>query len=308
MALIFYSPINPADVWEAELNKHIPDLDFRLWDDPGDPAEIDMALCWKPPAGGLAKLPNLKVIFSLAAGIDHLMSDPDLPDLPIVRMVEPTLTAGVAEYLTLHVLRHHKDQRRFDEQQKTGVWAEYFAPPSWTRRVGIMGMGAIGGEAARMLSAIGFEVAGWSRSPKRIDGIASFHGNGQLDDFLRRTDTLVCILPNTARTRDILNADLFAKLPKGASLINAGRGVQLVEEDLLGALESGQISEATLDVFRTEPLPPEHPFWSHPKITVTPHSGGDPFADVAAKTVAENIMRFRRGEPLPHLFDRAAGY
>lgn len=308
MALIFYSTINPADVWEAELKKHIPDLDFRVWDDPGDPAEIDMALCWKPPAGGLAKFPNLKVIFSLAAGIDHLMSDPELPDAPIVRMVEPTLTAGVAEYVTLHVLRHHKGMRRFDEQQKAGSWEEYFAPPAWTRRVGIMGMGAIGGEAARILNAVGFKVGGWSRTPKQIDGVESFHGTGQLDDFLRRTDIVVCILPKTARTTDILNADLFAKLPKGASLINAGRGDQLVEDDLLEALESGQISEATLDVFRTEPLPLEHPFWTHPKITVTPHSGGDPFADSAAKTVAANIIRFRRGEPLLHLFDRTVGY
>lgn len=308
MALIFYSPINPADVWEAELKKHIPDLDFRLWDAPGDAAEIDMALCWKPPAGGLAKFPNLKVIFSLAAGIDHLMLDPDLPDVPVVRMVEPSLTAGVAEYVLLHVMRHHKDQRRFEEQQKARVWKEYFAPPAATRRVGILGLGAIGGEAARMFVAVGFDVAGWSRTAKKLDGVASFYGADQLDEFLARTDILVCILPNTPQTEGILNAGLFAGLPKGASLVNAGRGLQLVEQDLLDALDSGQISEATLDVFRTEPLPHDHPFWVHPKITVTPHSGGDPFADSAAQTVAENILRFRRGEPLPNLFDRAAGY
>lgn len=308
MALIFYSPLNPADQWEAELAKHIPDLDFRAWDDPGDPAEIDMALCWKPPAGGLAGFPNLKIIFSLAAGIDHLLLDPELPEVPIVRMVEPSLTAGVAEYLTLHVLRHHKDMRRFDEQQRAGEWAEYFAPPAERRRVGILGLGAIGGEAARMLHAIGFEVAGWSRSAKQVAGVKSFHGDDRLDEFLRRTDILVCILPNTPATQDILNAGLFAKLPRGASLINAGRGIQLVEQDLLDALASGRISEATLDVFRSEPLPAGHAFWRHPKITVTPHSAGDPFADSAAKTVAENILRFRRGEKLPNIFDRAAGY
>ena len=308
MALIFYSPLNPADQWQAELAKHIPDLDFRTWDDPGDPAEIDMALCWKPPAGGLAGFPNLKVIFSLAAGLDHLLLDPELPEVPIVRMVEPSLTAGVAEYVTLQVLRHHKDMRRFDEQQRAGEWAEYFAPPAERRRVGILGLGAIGGEAARMLHAIGFEVAGWSRTAKQVAGVKSFHGDDRLDEFVRRTDILVCILPNTPATQDILNAGLFAKLPKGASLINAGRGIQLVEQDLLDALASGRISEATLDVFRTEPLPAGHPFWHHPKITVTPHSAGDPFADSAAKTVAENILRFRRGEKLPNIFDRAAGY
>ena len=308
MALIFYSPLNPAELWEAELKKHLPDLDFRRWEAPGDPAEIDMALCWKPPPGGLAEFPNLKVIFSLAAGIDHLLSDPALPDVPIVRMVEPSLTAGVAEYIVLHVLRHHKDQRRFEAQQAARVWKEYFAPPAWTRRVGILGLGAIGSEAARMLTAVGFDVAGWSRTPKQLDGVASFHGADQRDAFLARTDILVCILPKTPQTEGILNADLFAKLSRGASLINAGRGDQLVEEDLLAALESGHISEATLDVFRSEPLPADHPFWCHPKVTVTPHSAGDPFADSAALRVAANIRRFQRGKPLPHLYDPRAGY
>ncbi len=308
MALIFYSPINPADVWEAELKRHLPDLDFRRWEAPGDPTEIDMALCWKPPAGGLAQFPNLKVIFSLAAGIDSLTADPDLPDVPIVRMVEPSLTAGVAEYVVLHTLRHHKDQRRFEAQQQARLWQEYFAPPAWTRRVGIMGFGAIGAEAARMLVAVGFDVAGWSRSEKRIDDVESFHGADQLDAFLARTDILVCLLPKTRATDGILNAALFEKLPRGASLINAGRGDQLVEDDLLAALESGQLSGATLDVFCTEPLPPDHAFWAHPRVTVTPHSAGDPFPDVAAKVVAENIRRFQRGEPMPHLYDPKAGY
>jgi glyoxylate/hydroxypyruvate reductase A len=308
MALIFYSPINPADVWEAELRKHIPDLDFRVWDDPGDPAEIDMALCWKPPAGGLAKFPNLKAIFSLAAGVDHLFYDPDLPDVPVVRMVEPSLTAGVAEYIVLHVMRHHKDQRRFEAQQKAKVWREYFAPPAWTRRVGILGLGVLGATAAGMLRPIGFQLAGWSRSPKQVEGVESFHGDGQLMDMVARSDILVSILPKTPSTENILNAELFARMPRGASLINAGRGDQLVEEDLLDALESGQVSQATLDVFREEPLPADHPFWTHPKITVTPHSGGDPFPETAAKAVAENIMRFRRGEPLPNLAHREDGY
>ncbi len=308
MALIFYSPINPADVWEAALKKHLPDLDFRRWEAPGDPAEIDMALCWKPPAGGLATFPNLAVIFSLAAGIDSLTADPDLPDVPIVRMVEPSLTAGVAEYVLLHVLRHHKDQRRFEAQQQARLWQEHFAPPAATRRVGIMGLGAIGAEAARMLVAVGFAVAGWSRTQKRIDGVESFHGADQLDAFLAGTDILVCLLPKTRATDGILNAALFENLPRGASLINAGRGDQLVEDDLLAALDSGRLSGATLDVFGTEPLPEDHPFWRHPKITVTPHSAGDPFPDVAAKIVAENIGRFQRGEPLPHLYDPRAGY
>lgn len=308
MALIFYSPINPAELWGPELKKHIPDLDFRVWDEPGDPAEIDMALCWKPPLGGLAKFPNLKIIFSMAAGVDHLFYDPDLPDVPVVRMVEPSLTAGVAEYIVLHVMRHHKDQLRFAEQQRAKVWEEYFAPPAWTRRVGILGLGVLGGTAAGMLKGIGFQLAGWSRSPKQVDGVESFHGPDQLGDLVARSDILVSILPKTPETEDVLNAALFAKMPKGASLINCGRGNQLVEQDLLDALESGQVSQATLDVFREEPLPAGDPFWSHPKITVTPHSGGDPFPETAAKAVAENIMRFRNGEPLPNIAHPEDGY
>jgi len=308
MALIFYSTLNPAELWEPALKEHIPDLDFRAWETPGDPAEIDMALCWKPPAGGLAKFSNLKVIFSLAAGVDHLFGDPDLPDVPVVRMVEPSLTAGVAEYIVLHVMRHHKDQLRFAEQQKAKVWEEYFAPPAWTRRVGILGLGVLGGTAAGMLKGIGFQLAGWSRSPKQMDGVESFHGPDRLGDLVARSDILVSILPKTPETENVLNAGLFAKMPRGASLINAGRGDQLVEQDLVAALESGQISQATLDVFRQEPLPAEHPFWTHPKITVTPHSGGDPFPETAAKAVADNIMRFRNGEPLPNIARPEDGY
>ena len=205
-------------------------------------------------------------------------------------------------------MRHHKDQLRFAEQQRAKVWEEYFAPPAWTRRVGILGLGVLGGTAAGMLKPIGFQLAGWSRSPKQVDGVESFHGPDQLGDLVARSDILVSILPKTPQTENLLNADLFAKMPRGASLINAGRGDQLVEQGLLDALESGQISQATLDVFRTEPLPAGDPFWSHPKITVTPHSGGDPFPETAAKAVAENIMRFRNGEPLPNIAHPEDGY
>jgi glyoxylate/hydroxypyruvate reductase A len=166
----------------------------------------------------------------------------------------------------------------------------------------------LGGTAAGMLRGIGFQLAGWSRSPKNIEGVKSFHGDDQLMDLVAWSDILVSILPKTPQTENILNADLFARMPKGTSLINAGRGDQLVEEDLVAALDSGQLSQATLDVFRSEPLPADHLFWTHPKITVTPHSGGDPFPETAAKAVAENILRFRRGEPLPNIAHPEDGY
>ena len=309
MALIFRTGFARVPLWREAFRRQAPELEFRAWDEPGDINEIEFALVWKPPRGVLRGFPNLKVIFSLGAGVDHLLSDPELPaGVPVVRMIDTELTRGMTEYVALHVLRHHRRQRTLDALQRAGTWNMIVTPTAPSRRVGIMGLGVIGGEAARMLTAVGFDVAGWSRTPKHLDGVTSFHGAEQLKDLARRTDILVCILPKTPQTAGILNADLFAKLPRGASLINAGRGDQLVEQDLLAALESGQISQATLDVFRTEPLPEDHKFWRHPKVTVTPHSAGDPFADSAAATVAENIQRFRRGEKLPHLFDRRAGY
>lgn len=309
MALIFRSEIDRADSWRDALARHMPELEFRDWDAPGEVDDIEFALVWKPPPGGLKRFPNLKAIFSLGAGVDHLFADPDLPDgVPVVRMVEPELTRGMVEYVVLHVLRHHRRQRELGAWQRAGKWEMIVSPTAPSRRVGIMGLGVLGSAAARALVSLEFDVAGWSRAAKAIAGVESFHGADGLQAFLARTEILVCLLPSTPATENILNADLFVALPRGASLINAGRGRQQVEEDILTVLESGQLSEATLDVFRTEPLPEDHPFWRHPRVTVTPHNASVTDPDSAGRQVVEDIRRCLRGEPLANVVDPKSEY
>ncbi|RMD64386.1 MAG: glyoxylate/hydroxypyruvate reductase A [Alphaproteobacteria bacterium] len=287
----------------------MPELELREWDQPGNPEDIEYALIWAPPRGALRRFPNLRAIFSIGAGIDHLASDPDLPPgVPVVRMVEPGLTAGMSEFVVMSVLYHHRFMIEYAQQQRAHVWREIEQIPARRRRVGIMGLGVLGGDAADKLCGFGFDVAGWSRSAKTRPGVTSFHGPGGLVPFLNRTDILVCLLPLTAQTEDILNAETLAALPRGAAVISVGRGRQVVEEDLLAALDSDHLSGATLDVFRTEPLPPDSPFWDHPKVVVTPHIASMTIAETAAEAVVENIRRIEAGQPPLHVVDLARGY
>jgi glyoxylate/hydroxypyruvate reductase len=308
VALLFLSLDDPADAWRAELQARIPDLDVRIWPEVGDSADIDIALVWRPPPGELARYPNLKAILSLAAGIDGLIADPDLPDVPIARMVDPSLTRTMTEYVLLTVLRHHREFDRFERAQRARDWAYAFPPQTADRRVGIMGLGELGSAAARRLVAHGFEVLGWSRSPKALEGVVSYAGRSELHTFLHRTDILVCLLPLTAETIGILDAAIFAELPHGACVINVARGQHLVEDDLIRALDSGHLGAATLDVFREEPLPSGSALWAHPKVLVTPHVASYSVPATAADGVAANIRRVLAAEPLLHQVDRARGY
>jgi len=309
MALIFRTEFARVPQWREAFGRLAPELEFRNWDEPGDVEEIEFALVWKPPRGVLRTFPNLKVIFSLGAGVDHLFTDPELPEgVPVVRMIDTELTRGMTEYVTLHVLRHHRRQRDLDAMQRRREWESVFTPTAPTRRVGIMGLGVLGRAAAKALAALEFDLAGWSRTARDIAGVDCFHGADGFGPFLARTEILVCLLPLTEETGGILNADLFAQLPKGASLINAARGGHQVEADILAALDSGRLSEATLDVFNTEPLPADHPFWGHERVTVTPHNASVTDPDSGARQVIENIARYRRGETLPNIVDPAAGY
>ncbi len=309
MALLFKSDVDRAEPWSEALKKHAPELEVRIWPDAGEAEEIDYALVWKPPRGLMASYPNLKAIFSLGAGIDHLASDPELPaGVPVVRMVEPGLTTGMTEYVVMSVLMHHRRMPDYAMAQQDRIWALLDVPLAAGRGVGVMGLGVLGSDAAETLAGLGFDVAGWSRSAKEVPGVMSFHGTEQLQAFLARSEILVCMLPSTAETQGLLNSKALGMLPRGAVLINAARGDLLVEDDLLKALASGQITGASLDVFSYEPLVPDHPFWEHPRIVITPHCASITVPDSGARAVAENIRRLEASEPMEHVIDFAKGY
>lgn len=295
--------------WLQHMRTLLPEIACRPWSDPGDPDDIDIAVVWKPPAGGLKRFANLKLIVSIGAGIDHVLADPALPrHVPIMRTTSGDLKLRMREYVVLHVLRLHRRLPEIEAAEARREWLQLINPPAHERRVGIMGLGDLGGDCARALETIGFNVAGWSRRPKTIDGVRSFAGDQQLAAFLARTEILVCLLPLTPLTEGILNAELFAGLPRGASIINAARGDHLVEDDLLAALDQGQIDRATLDVFRSEPLPSSSPFWDHPKVLVTPHVASLIDPETGGKAIAANIRRFLAGDVVPDLVDLEQGY
>ena len=309
MALLFRSSVDSAARWSGQLARLMPRLDIRVWPQIGDPAEIDYALVWRPEPGLLAALPNLKLILSLGAGVDHILSDPQLPrDVPIVRLVDPYLTDAMSEYVVLQVLRLHRRDLDYRTQQQAGIWRELPQPNAGERPVGILGFGEIGQDAARKLKALGFPVSGWGRGEKTLAGFATFAGLAGLPRLLAQSEILVCLLPLTSETRGILDARTFAALPKGAGLVNAGRGAHLVEEDLIPALDLGQLAAAALDVFREEPLPQGHPFWQHPRILVTPHIAGTTNPATAAPIVLDTIRRFEAGRPLLNRVDPSRGY
>lgn len=295
--------------WLTALGAALPDAEVRVWPQIGEPAEIDYALLWKRPAAIVADLPNLRVLFSMGAGVEALLADPTLPSgFPLARMVDPSLGEGMREYVLHRVLHYHRRMPELAAAQSEGVWRPLVCKPAGAQRIGLLGLGELGRSCGAALVALGFDVAGWSRTPRDLPGITTFAGDDGLAAMLARTDILVCLLPLTSATEDILNADLFAVLPRGAQLINVARGRHLVEDDLLAALDSGQLAHATLDVFRVEPLPAGHPFWTHPKIDVTPHCSALTNPTTAARTLAANIARDRAGQTIPDLVDRTRGY
>ena len=309
MALLFRSSVDSEARWKPQLARLMPELEVRIWPEIGDPAEIDYALVWHPEPGLLASLPNLKLILSLGAGVDHILCDPHLPrGVPIVRLVDPYMTDAMSEYIILQVLRLHRQDLDYRTQQETGIWLELDQMNAAERTVGILGFGALGQDAGRKLQGLGFNVALWGRRQRTVEGLRGYAGRAGLPALLGRSEILVCLLPLTAETEGILNASTFAMLPKGAVLINAARGGHLVEQDLLAALASGQLAAAVLDVFRDEPLPGGHPFWHHPRIVVTPHIAAATHPPTAAPIILDNIRRFEAGRPLLNRVDPAQGY
>jgi glyoxylate/hydroxypyruvate reductase A len=300
--------------WDERFRALAPGRDVRLWPDRvGEPRDIAYACAWKPPAGLLATFPNLKAIFSLGAGVDFLLDDPSLPGVPVVRIVDPDLTMRMTEYVALHVLAVHRRLRRYDMQQRARLWRDHDQPAANEVAVGVMGLGVLGRDAAAVLARLGFRVAGWSRTPKSLPGVETFHAVDGLNEFLARSEILVCLLPHTPATGAILNLSLFRKLKRdgalgGAHLINAARGALQVDADIVTALDAGILAGATLDVFPTEPLPPESPLWAHPGVTITPHNAAQSDPRTLAVNVLTQIERFERGLPLANVVDRRAGY
>lgn len=300
--------------WVERFRTHLPGRDIVILGEDLDRARVRYVATWGPKPGSLSNLPSLEAIFSLGAGVDHLMGYPGLPDVPIVRVSQDDLTHRMSEYVVMHCLMHLREQRRFDTDQQAKRWEPDRAPPiAGQVRVGVMGFGALGQDAARKLKMMGFDVAGWSRTPKSVDGFEIFSGAAGLEQFLARTDILVSLLPLTPETRGILNRDLFKKLARdgrlgGPILLNAGRGGSQVEADILACLDDGTLTAATLDVFEVEPLPQESRLWTHPRVTVTPHNSATSDPEMTARYIAHQIRRHEAGEPFQNVVDRARGY
>lgn len=292
---------------EEPLRRELPGISFSTWPDEAA-RDAELAVCWKPQAGVLASMPKLKLIHSIAAGVDNILSDPTLPDLPICRIVDPDLTSAMTEFVLWGTLYFHRDFDRVISNARDGIWRRYEQYAPQQRRVGILGFGALGAAAAARLVDLGFSVSAWSRSPKSVAGVTMFSGDDTLDAFLGQVDILVSLLPLTPSTMGLLNAERLGRLPKGAALVLCSRGEHLVMDDLVGLLRSGHLRGAVLDVFEREPLPPDHPLWREPGVLVTPHMAAIASWSVIAQQIAENVRRLQRGETLLNAVDRGRGY
>lgn len=297
--------------WHAAFTEFAPDLEVRTWTDPGVvEADVRYVMVWDPEPGRIAQFPNLRLICSAAAGVDHILRDPHLPvQLPLVRLVTADQSQRMAEYIAWSVLSL---MRRVPEilvnNAARGFDSALTGETASETRVGVMGLGAMGARSAEVLVALGFQVAGWSNTPKHIAGVESFAGPGAFGAFLARSDILVCLLPLTTSTTGVICAQTIAQLPQGACVVNAGRGGHVVTQDLIDALDAGRLGGAVLDVFDPEPLPKDSPLWAHPKVLLTPHVASFGSRRVRARHVAAVIAAFERGEAVPGLYDPVKGY
>lgn len=316
MAILYHSAAPEMQAWHPDFARALPEQEFRLLETLAPAADITAAILWMPPHGLLASLPNLRVIFSLGAGVDHLFADPSFPaHIPVVRVVDPDMTRQMADYVLLHTLLHHRRMPEYAAQQTTGGWNHLAQSTPAQTRVGIMGLGEMGSATARRLRDNGFAVSGWSRSPKREEGVRCFAGAAEWDAFLAATEILVCLLPLTPQTRGILRAETFRKLARppadtmpGPILINPGRGAHINEPDLLAALEDGTLGGASLDVFAEEPLPSDHPLRHKPNVVITPHNAAITNPSFLIESVRANLARLAHGDSPTPLADPSRGY
>ena len=310
MALALISKLEDAELWRREMTAAIPGLDFRVWPELGDERQVRMAAFDfnLTPPGIFQRMPNLGCIVYLGHGANDFLQRPDLPKgVPVMRLKDPGIIGYMVEYVLLYLLSHRRLLAIYQHQQAERRWQGHIPPFPTDVRVAVLGLGSIGQRFAAAFVGLGYQVHGWGRGAHDLPGVACYHGRDQLPACLGPCDYVVCVLPETSETRDIINTETLTLMKRGAYFINVGRGRLVVEADLLVALDSGQLSGAVLDVFRTEPLPPENPLWSHPKVVITPHeSGGTPQGSLAH--IAENYRRVLAGQPLINIADPARGY
>ncbi|MEP4378940.1 MAG: glyoxylate/hydroxypyruvate reductase A [Alphaproteobacteria bacterium] len=309
MALLLTPPVQGTiEQWRDAILQEIPDQEIRLWPDVGDPADILYVLIGRFDIASMPEMPNLRLAMPMFAGVDHLLAHPNMPAVPMVRVGPPEGDVAMTEYAVLHVLRHHRHMPEHLGQQRQKLWSVIPQKLPREQRIGFMGFGMMAEPPARVLHGLGFDVAAWVRSDRQDADIEMFCGSEWLPDFLARTDILVCLLPLTAETEGILNAETFAQMPEGAAIINLGRGAHLVDDDLIAALDSGQLAGATLDTTKPEPLPVDSPLWLHEGVTIMPHTARRVRPDDVGPQVAEAIRRDQAGEPQLWAVDRSAGY
>lgn len=294
----------------AALRQALPGASLRVWPETGELSDINYAVVWGPPPEFFDGLTNLKAILSVAAGVDHLLDHPGLPTgVPLVRLLDAGMGEKMAEYVLYGVLQAHRQMHRYKQFQQQRVWSELLpSKPANDVEVGLLGMGTLGQQVANRLALNGYSVSGWSRSEKNIERIKTYHGNDGLDNMLKHTDVLVCLLPLTQQTHGFLNQQLFDRLRPGVFLINVARGGHLVDKDLLLAIENGQLSGALLDVTTPEPLPEQHAFWDHPLITVTPHISAPTQTHESVVQLVSNLKKHQQGLPMSGIVDRTSGY
>ncbi|MCE0033067.1 glyoxylate/hydroxypyruvate reductase A [Klebsiella pneumoniae] len=306
--LVFYSEFDSFEEWSALLAPYLPGVTICRAETVQKPDEVHYALAWKPPRGFFAPYRNLRLLVNLGAGVDSLVGRDDLPDIPIIRLSDPDMARMMASYVLFAVLRYARDIPAFERAQRERRWRYLHPRAPAGIRVGVLGLGELGAYAARELARQGFDVRGWSRSKKEIAGIRCSCGLASLDDFLSQSDILVVMLPLTPHTTSLLSAERLARLPQGAAFINVSRGAIVDQAALTDALRSGQIAEATLDVFDREPLPPHDPLWQMDNVLITPHLASVAIPTSAARQVAENIQHAARGEPVTNQVFPERGY
>ena len=308
-ALVFISETSDTEGWKRQLAINLPEVAVRIWPEVGRKEDIVAALVWRHPEGALRQFPNLKIIINLGAGVNYILADPLLPSgVPIVRLVDEGLSRRIVEYAALHALALHRRMPELADAQRASEWRYIHPLDPAASCIGVMGLGVLGTRVLEILGQFGFRRAGWSRTPRVLANVACYHGPGQIAPFLAGCDILVCLLPLTPATENLIDGKLLRLLPKGAAFINLGRGAIVVDEDLIAALDDGHLRHAVLDVFRVEPLPSQHVFWCHPKVTITPHNSSATDPNTAAQQVAENIRRALTDRPLLNLVNPSNGY